>query len=142
MARFTGEGRDTNSTYKAAEAFRDRCLLADESLLFGNAPVWTAANLDRLREKFVDAPDESDRSFKEKYEDQLKDESQPVKRLAAEALAIYFLFPSNVTARRKRELVREVLSWGGDTVPDDHLVFQAFAAGIGSGGQGFNTRRP
>lgn len=142
MARFTGEGRDTSPTYKAAEVFRERCLLADGSMLFDDAPVWTAANLDRLREKFVDAPDESKRSFREKFEDQLKDEAQPVKRLAAEALAVYFLFPSNVTARLKRQLVAEVLGWGGDTIPDDHPVFQAFAGGIGSGGQGFNTRRP
>jgi 5-methylcytosine-specific restriction protein B len=144
MARFTGEGegRNTNATYQAAAAFRDRCLLADGSLLFGDAPVWTEANLDRLRVKFVDAPDESERSFREKFEDQLKDESQAVKRLASEALAVYFLFPSNVRARKKRELIGEVLGWGGDALPENHPVIEAFAGGIGSGGQGYNTRRP
>lgn len=144
MALFTGtgEGRDTKAPYESARAFRDRCLMADGSLLFGDAPVWTSANLDRLREKFIDAPDESERSFREKFEDQLKDESQAVKRLAAEALAVYFLFPSNVRARKKTELVSEVLGWGGDTLPDGHPVIAAFAGGIGSGGQGYNTRRP
>jgi 5-methylcytosine-specific restriction protein B len=142
MPQFKSEGKETEPIYKAAAAFRDRCLMDDGSLLFGDAPVWTAANLDRFREKFIDAPDVSDRSFREKFEDQLKDESQSVKRLAAEALVVYFLFPSNVGAKRKRSLVDEVLGWGGDTVPDDHPVFRAFAAGLGSGGQGYNTRRP
>lgn len=144
MALFTGtgEGRDTKATYESARAFRDRCLMADGSLLFGDAPVWTSANLDRLREKFIDAPDESERSFREKFKDQLRNESQAVKRLAAEALAVYFLFPSNVRARKKTELVSEVLGWGGDTLPDGHPVIAAFAGGIGSGGQGYNTRRP
>lgn len=141
MARFNGEGRDTTATYQAAEAFRDRCLLADGSLIFDGAPVWTPANLDRLREKFVDAPDESDRSFEEKFKDQIKEEGQPVIRMAAEMLAMYFLFPSSVSAGRKRQLIGEVLSWGGDTLPQDHVVWRAFAGGIGSGGQGFNTRR-
>ena len=95
MATFTGsgDGRDTTLTYESALAFRDRCLMNDGSLLFENASVWTAANLDRLREKFIDAPDSSQGSFREKFEAQLKGESQAVKRLAAEALAVYFLFP-------------------------------------------------
>ena len=143
MARFSGdgEGRDTTAAYKAAEEFRDRCLLADRSLLFGDAPVWTAANLDRLRQQFVEGMDESKSSFAEKLREQLKDEEQAVKRLAAEVVAVYFLFPSNVTAYRKRQLVGELLGWGGDALPDDHVVSRAFAGGIGSGGQGFNTRR-
>src|SRR4051794_5933910 len=105
MAHFNDEGRDTAPTYQAAEAFRDRCLLADRSLLFDDATVWTAANLDQLREKFVEAYDASDRTFVEKFKDQVQGGDQPVVRLAAEALAVYFLFPSNVTAHRKRELV-------------------------------------
>jgi 5-methylcytosine-specific restriction enzyme B len=143
MARLNAkhQSRDTPLTYQAGEHFRDRCLMSDGSLLF-DEPVWTLANLNRLREKFVDAPDTSDRNFREKYKDQVQGEAKPVIRLAAEVLAVYFLFPSNVTAYKKRELVGEVLSWGSDTLPDDHLVHQAFAAGLGSGGQGYNTRRP
>jgi 5-methylcytosine-specific restriction protein B len=144
MATFTGsgDGRDTTLTYESALAFRDRCLMNDGSLLFENASVWTAANLDRLREKFIDAPDSSQGSFREKFEAQLKGESQAVKRLAAEALAVYFLFPSNVGSLKKRELVGEVLKWCGDTLPNEHAVIRSFSAGIGSGGQGYSTRRP
>jgi 5-methylcytosine-specific restriction protein B len=39
-------------------------------------------------------------------------------------------------------VVNEVLGWGGDSLTADHLVSLAFSNGIGSGGQGYNTRRP
>jgi 5-methylcytosine-specific restriction protein B len=141
MARFTKEGIDTNAIYQAAAAFRDRCLLQDGSLLFDGAAVWTPDNLARFHGKFVGGYDASDSTFTEKLKGQLKDQEQSVKRLAAEMLAVYFLFPINVTARRKRQLVGEVLSWGGDTVPEEHPVWRAFEGGLGGGGQGYNTRR-
>ena len=140
MARFSE--RDTRITYEAAERFRDQCLRRDGSLLFEGAAIWTAANLDKLHEVFVAAPDDGDRSFIDKFRDQVKPSGQPVTRLAAEVLSVYFLFPSNVGGSRKCELVGDVLSWASDTLATDHLVALAFANGIGSGGQGYNTRRP
>lgn len=140
MARYSE--RDTTSTYEAAERFREQCLRRDGSLLFDGASLWTTANLDKLHEVFVAAPDGGDRSFIDKFRDQVKPAGQPVTRLAGEVLAIYFLFPSNVGANRKSELVTEVLSWSGDALSSDHVVARAFARGIGSGGQGYNTRRP
>lgn len=86
--------------------------MANGSLLLEDAPVWTGAGLDRLRVKFIDAPDEGERSFREKFADQLNDESQAVKRLAAEALAVYFLFPSNVHAQKKTRTGRRSAQLG------------------------------
>ncbi len=140
MARFSEQ--DTTSIYKAAEKFRDECLRADRSLLFDGEAIWTPENLDALHQVFVDAPDESERSFLEKFKDQVQPAGKEVMRLAGEVVAVYFLFPSNVGGVRKKQVVREVLGWGGDELPDDHLVAQAFSRGIGSGGQGYNTRRP
>jgi 5-methylcytosine-specific restriction protein B len=141
MARLNRIENDTKLIYDAAEAFRDRCLMADGSLIF-NDTVWTTANLDRLRERFVDSPDTSARDFIVKFKDQLQGEAQPVIRLAAEVLAVYFLFPSKVSGRRKRELVGNVLGWCGDTLPEDHLLYNSFATGLGSTGQAYNNRRP
>jgi 5-methylcytosine-specific restriction protein B len=62
--------------------------------------------------------------------------------LAAEILCVYFLFPSNVGGARKRQVINEVLGWAGDSLPESHLVSRAFSNGVGSGGQGYNTRRP
>lgn len=140
MARYTEH--DTSNIYQVVEAFRANCLLRDGSLLFENAAVWRLDVLDRIHKAFVATPDEGDRSFIVKFKDQIGQAGQEVIRLAAEILCVYFLFPSSVGGVRKRQVVNEVLSWGGDNLPESHLVSRAFANGIGSGGQGYNTRRP
>lgn len=140
MARHTEH--DTSKIYQVAEAFRANCLLRDGSLLFDGAFVWRPDVLDRIHKAFVATPDEGDRSFIVKFKDQIGQAGPEVVRLAAEVLCVYFLFPSSVGGARKRQVVNEVLSWAGDTLPESHLVSLAFSNGIGSGGQGYNTRRP
>lgn len=140
MARFSET--DTSKIYQAANLFRDHCLLGNRSLLFEDTAVWRLEILDRIHKAFVATPDEGDRSFIVKFKDQVGQAGQEVVRLAAEILCIYFLFPSNVGGARKRQVVNEVLGWAGDTLPETHLISGAFARGIGSGGQGYNTRRP
>jgi len=132
---------DTTKIYQAADDFRERCLLQDGSLIFDGANVWRSDILDRIHKAFVGNPDEGDRSFIEKFKDQIGTAGDEVIRLAAELLCVYFLFPSNVGGTRKRQLVNEILSWAGDNLPENHLVSSAFSTGIGSGGQGYNTRR-
>jgi len=140
MARFSET--DTKQIYQAADLFRSKCLLGDGSLLFADAAVWRPDLLDRIHKAFVATPDEGDRTFIAKFKDQVGQAGQEVVRLAAEILCVYFLFPSNVGGARKRQVVSEVLGWVGDTLPETHLISGAFAHGIGSGGQGYNTRRP
>ena len=140
MARYSEH--DTSRIYEAADAFRNNCLLRDGSLLFDEASLWRPELLDSIHKVFVATPDEGDRSFIEKFRDQIQPAGAEVIRLAAELLAVYFLFPSNVGGFRKRQVVNEVLGWAGDTLPEAHLLSQAFEHGIGSGGQGYNTRRP
>ena len=140
MARFSEH--NTTKIYQAADAFRSNCLLRDGSLLFEETSVWRQDALDRLHKAFVATPDEGDRSFLVKFKDQVGNAEPEVVRLAAEMLCVYFLFPSNVGGVRKREVVNEVLGWAGDKLPESHLLSGTFSNGIGSGGQGYNTRRP
>jgi 5-methylcytosine-specific restriction protein B len=140
MARHTEH--DTSRIYRVAEAFRANCLLSDGSLLFEGASVWRPDVLDQIHKAFVATPDEGDRSFTVKFKDQVGNAGPEVVRLAADILCVYFLFPSNVGGARKRQVVNEVLGWAGDTLPESHLVSSALSNGIGSGGQGYNTRRP
>lgn len=134
--------QDTSKIYEAAQAFRANCLLRDGSLLFNEATIWRPEVLGHLHRTFVADPDEGDRSFIAKFKDQISQAGHDVVRLAAEILCIYFLFPSSVGGIRKRQVVNEVLGWSGDTLPEAHPVSVAFGNGIGSGGQGYNTRRP
>jgi 5-methylcytosine-specific restriction protein B len=140
MARYLDH--DNLKIFDVSELFRSNCLLSNGSLLFQGTSLWHPSVLDGLRSAFIDAPDEGDRKFMAKLRDQIGKSGPEVIRLAAEMLIIYFLFPSNVGGPRKREVVGEVLSWAGDTLPDDHIVSLAFNNGIGSGGQAYNTRRP
>lgn len=140
MARYSEH--NTNNIYQTAESFRANCLLHDGSLLFEGASVWRTDVLERLHRAFVATPDDGDRSFIVKFKDQIGQAGQDVIRLAAEILCVYFLFPSNVGGARKRQVVNEVLGWAGDSLPESHPVSAAFSNGIGSGGQGYNTRRP
>ena len=133
---------DTSKIFRTAEAFRTHCLLRDGSLLFDGASVWRLDVLDRIHKAFVATPDEGDRSFIVKFKDQIGQAGPEVVRLAAEILCVYFLFPSSVGGVRKRQVVNEVLGWVGDNLPESSDVSAAFSNGIGSGGQGYNTRRP
>lgn len=140
MARYSKH--DTKGIYEVAAAFRASCLLRDGSLLFDGAVIWHREALDRIHKAFVATPDEGDRSFIAKFKDQIGQAGQDIVRLAAELLCVYFLFPSNVGGPRKRQVVNEILGWSGDVLPESHPVSAAFSNGIGSGGQGYNTRRP
>lgn len=140
MARYSEH--DTSKIYEAAQNFRDNCLLRDGSLVFDGTSLWQTDLLERIHKAFVATPDEGDRSFIDKFRDQVKPAGQEVVRLAGELLCVYFLFPSSVGGFRKRQLVNEVFGWVGDSLPDTSLVSKAFERGIGSGGQGYNTRRP
>lgn len=142
MALVHSEERKCSKTYEAAQLFRNNCLMADGSLLFGESAVWSLAHLRNLLSALV--PDEGDRTFMLKFQDQLKSIGQQEKRLAAEVLCIYFLFPSDITGNHKRRIINEVLAWtnGADSLTEDNKVSQAFEKGIGSsGGQSFNQRR-
>ncbi len=139
MARYSEQ--DTSRVYEAAEAFRNNCLLDDGSLFFEGARLWRPDLLESVHKAFVAAPDEGERSFIDKFQDQIKPMGTEVIRLAAELLAVYFLFPSNVGGLRKRQLVNEVLGWADDSLPETHRISRALEHGIGSGGQGYNTRR-
>jgi 5-methylcytosine-specific restriction protein B len=140
MARHTEH--DTSRIYQVADAFRANCLLHDGSLLFEGSSVWRPDALDQIHKAFVANNIEGDQSFIVKFKDQVGKAGPEVVRLAAEVLCVYFLFPSNVGGARKRQVVNEVLGWAGDSLPDSHPVSSAFSNGIGSGGQGYNTRRP
>ena len=140
MAR-TSEHR-VQPIYDLATRLLDNCLQGDGSLIRDDVSLWTLANLEKIHAVFVAAPDEGERSFTEKYSDQVKPAGPDICRLAAELVAVYFFFPSNVGAVRKEGLVGEVLGWAGDDFPSDSPLSEALAQGIGSGGQGYNTRRP
>jgi 5-methylcytosine-specific restriction protein B len=141
MARTQSTDPSAPPVYQAAERFRDRCLLAEGSLLF-DQPVWTADNIAQLQRRLSEGPAGGERPFEERLQARLRDAPRPVVRLAAEALALTLLFPSDVSGARKRRLVGQLLGLAGDALPEDHELARALEEGIGPAGPGFHARRP
>ena len=77
MAR--APGRD--AIYEVVELFKQRCLVESKSLLWPDRSAWTSANTTALWTAFIERPDTSKRSFREKWRDQLQHQSEDVHRL-------------------------------------------------------------
>ncbi|HLT21259.1 MAG TPA: hypothetical protein VKZ96_17525 [Thermomicrobiales bacterium] len=130
--------------YEVARLFRQRCLTEGASLLWPERRVWTSSNIDTLLDAFMEHPDTSKGTFIDKWERQLADKPDDVHRLAADALAFYYLFPSNIGGQTKVARVRAVLSWRfADNLPDLSSLERAYhAGGIGHAGLHYGTAQP
>ncbi len=125
----------------AASRWVRSCLIEDGSVLSG-AKLWTLENVELVRSAFVDHPMEGGESFIDKLKGQFKDVSPAATQLMAEMLWALAIFPSNVAAETKRELVEEAWNLSGATLDGNHpLLSDTVLSGIGSGGTGFNLHR-
>ncbi len=88
-ARVTWDG--VESAYAAAGAWVDCALRADGSLFTPGKPIWTRELLWELHRRFLDRPDNSDRTFLEKLEIQLADSPAEVYQLMGEVLYVHYL---------------------------------------------------
>ena len=75
-------------------------------------------NLRALRDAFVGKPDNSKRPFLQKFHDQLAEQNEEIHRVAADLIALYYLIPTNVSAEKKIQSLREVISWKVGGSPD------------------------
>lgn len=119
-------------------------MLADGSLLFDDRAVWSHANLQDFRERFLTgAIYGTGENFEEKLEKQLADASGDVRLLAAELLVVHFLFAYvAIGTEAKIGIVRDAAgsAWE-DGMPGWELVETALGEGIGNPGSGYNIRR-
>ena len=145
MSRFDSLSNDV--IYDAGEAWRDRCLRDDRSLLFGDEIVWTLDNLDGFHERLVEhLIAGTDQDFFEKLKLQLNDAPEGVTKLAAELILVYGLFPSVIfLPDTKRQMVRTALDLGGvdpGTIDEASVAWRALGEeGIGNPGGRYNMRR-
>jgi MoxR-like ATPase len=138
MARVPG----AEAIYEAADQFRQRCLVERHSLLWPQHRVWTTANISSLWDAFIGHPDTSRRTFFEKWRDQLADQPEAIHRIAADTIAFYHLFPSNVGHETKIADVRRVISWKLDRdQPNFELLERAYSSSVGSPGMHYLTGR-
>ena len=128
-ARVTWPG--VESAYAAATAWVDCALRMDGSLFTPGEPVWTRELLGELHRRFLDRPDDTQRPFLEKLEDQLRGSPPEVFQLMGEVLYIhYLLVPANLGT------IRSVLGWSEIPVEirpelEDGLQFLFINPGVG-----------
>lgn len=144
MARWTGHD-EIGNVLAAAEAWRQRCFLGDDSILTDEA-LWTQPNLDELYRVFTDNPIEgADQRFYEKLRQQLDRTPPEIKKLAAEALWLTLLFPHSGTIKptTKRQHVEEAWATSGDSlVLTTPYLEDAYLLGVGHPGIGYLTGIP
>ena len=140
MSKFIHD-RDVSALFQIGEQFKNRCLI-NQSSMFTDERLWTTENNKYLISDFVNSPDEGDRNFIDKLEEQLKRSPSNVKKLAAEMLYMLLLCPSNIGPYKKREVVETIWNWSGDRLDMSASMFaDAALQGAGSAGTAFNTGR-
>lgn len=138
MSRFN-PSRNSPPVYEAAEFWGERCLRDDGSVLADDRDLWTIELFDELDQRFVQNTYAGKGNFLSTLNDQIGLGSPGCKQLAAECLWIMRLFPSNIGAARKRETVREVWQWSGETLGEHPLLYDSVLDGLGSSGTAFLT---
>ena len=141
MSRYTGKA-EVAAVLEAADWWRERCFFRDGSV-FTEEHLWSSENLAEFRRLFEQSVIESASSFFDKLQEQLRDAAPAVKKLAAEILWFYMLFPHKRAygAETKAEQIRMVWSWSGDPMPDTRWISPAVLEGVGSVGVAYSTRR-
>ena len=142
MARWIGPDHDhIDAVLAAAEAWRERCFLADGSL-FGDERLWTLGNIEEFRSRVIDDPIERKDKFINKLEEQLESASPQVKQLAAELLWFLYLFLHRraMKPETKRDNIERVWEWSGSSLPDSGHLSEEALMGVGRPGAAYMTR--
>ena len=120
------------SIYRLADDFRKRCLVGSNSLLWPDAPAWSADNVRALLEAQLY---EKQEKFLTTYEKQLGNHPLEVHRVAADALVVNYLFIADDHRPRSVKVrdVQRVVSWRlGESEPNWEALAEAFGdAGLG-----------
>lgn len=140
MARPISDG-DWIAALDAAKKWIETCLIGDGSVLSADQ-LWTAELIKEVHDAFVGHPDSGTDDFMTKLRGQLKFASPSGRKLMAEMVWAYFLFPRNVGPQSKREMVSVIWALSGDPLPGGlpALADQALG-GIGNAGTAYSTKR-
>jgi hypothetical protein len=134
--------KQTPQILKAADAWRQKCLLHDGSI-FSDQNLWTKQNIGDLRKLFVDNPIlGADKSFYDKLHEQIGNAKPEICQLASEAiwLLLLFVYEGSVGIDKKRERIAEVWKFSGETLPGSEQLADDCLKGLANPGISFLTR--
>ena len=137
MSRYNPH-RDPKPVYKAAEIWRDRCLVGDGSVFREDRSLWTRERIEELKSG-IEVLDDGPGTFYGKLKSQLSDLSSESNQLMSEILWLLWLFRSNMRQSTKRKQIQDVWSWSGEELPDNQpFLSDRDLIGIGSPGPAFS----
>ena len=118
----------------AAESWKTDCLLKEGSL-FSSQNLWRIQNFEQLRTLFNEKPDDRPNvPYISKLEMQLKPGPSDVKCLWAEMMFIYnlLIYPGAMASATKLKRIRDIWSWSGLNLPEEHdlLTEEVLGGGI------------
>jgi len=140
MSRYCDE-LDSSKLLSAIDMWKEKCFVGDGSIL-SDMSIWTLDALNELKVGFVDKPDESDRKYFDKLQDQLKPLSPQAKGLMAEIHWLLFAIQTNIKPTTKIEQVQRVWNMSGLELSSPNIAFEEQAlTGIVNTGTAYNTLR-
>ena len=140
MSRFNPHCPNSALVFEAADEFKKRCLLRQNSLLLDNQPLWTVEHFQALIENYVNQPDLGEGGFYDKLASQLAT-CQPLDvALMAEIFWIVQLGPHNLRAPTKIKTMERIwnMNPAAPFPADSPFLAEAVLAGLGSAGPGYN----
>lgn len=140
MSRYTGE-EQAEQILNAASEWRQRCLINGGSL-FSDKNLWNSQYLAEIERDVVNSQLELEGNFMQRLLKQLESVSIEAQQLTAEILWLLYLCPSNISAKTKREHIRNVWACSFEALDTrQRLLEDEILSGVGSAGTGFNTFR-
>jgi len=127
--------------YEAARLFKERCLKTDTSLLWPGSQAWTLENLGRIQNVFFRNPAEPGKNFVKLWKAGLSGESKDAHRVAADLMALYLLFPADLSRDKKMQKLLRVIQWElSAEQPDLRFLESAYQSFIGTTGRIYFAR--
>jgi 5-methylcytosine-specific restriction enzyme B len=140
MSRFNPYHPNAAEVFDAADKFKQRCLLDQESLFLDGQTLWTSEHFQALIDHYVKQPDVGDGGFYDKLSSQLATCYALDVALMAEVFWIVQLGPKNLRAPKKAKTLERIWNMKPAAPFPSTSPFLAapVLSGLGSAGPGYN----
>ncbi len=144
MSRFNPHFLNAAQVFDAADKFKQRCLLDQQSLLLDSQTLWTTEHFQALIDTYVKQPDVGEGGFYDKLASQLATCQALDVALMVEVFWIVQLGPTNLRAPTKAKTLERIWNMKpAATFPATSPFLAApVLSGLGSAGPGYNQYLP
>ena len=141
MSRFNPHFTNAAQVFDAADKFKQRCLLNQESLFLNGQTLWTTEHFQALIDNYVKQPDVGDGGFYDKLASQLATCQALDVALMTEVFWIVQLGPTNLRAPTKAKTLERIWNMKPPAPFPSASPYLAPPAlsGLGSAGPGYNN---